>query len=128
MTRCDPAVLGAVRKWLPREPEPPMTGRELRNICISMAVIGTDGAPSHRTHLRRIGEAVRALREEGMMIDSSSRGYLVVTDAARIAKWQERETRRAKAVLYIIGRRKRLTDTEIDDIIRQIPLFQENCQ
>jgi len=115
VTRTDPAVLSALKALLPREPEEPQTGRAL-----AMRYLDTSG---RSVHVRRIGEAVRALREHGLYIESSGAGYRIVTDPAKVCAWEAREERRAKAILYAAGARKRIGKEEVERRIGQMGLF-----
>jgi len=115
VTRCDPGVLSALRSLLPREPEAPQTGRYL-----AMRYLDFHG---RTVHIRRIGEAVRALREQGLMVDSGPRGYVIVADPERIKAWERREEQRAKAILHAVGARKRIGREEVERRIGQMGLF-----
>ena len=64
MSRHAPAVLAAVLQWLPVEPTDPITGQHLaENVSHTLG---------RRVIVRRVEEAIEALREEGVPVASLS--------------------------------------------------------
>lgn len=107
MTRCDPAVLAAVRELLPREPELPVTGRDLARWA--------GRTLSRNVNRRRIGEAVNALRHQGVPVWSGSgklKGYRVATSQAAIDDCIEEHRRRALSELTAMAKLKGCTVKE----------------
>ena len=118
--RVDPAVLQAVRACLPLEPEPPIAGWELAAAVALHLRRWSDPPP-----LRRIQEAVAALRAQGVPVVSSCkppRGYRVGTSDAVVNDCAREHQRRALESLRMAARLRRLT---VKEVAAQMGLFQE---
>jgi len=115
--RADPLVTTLVRELLPLEPADCVTARELAAMATATLC--------RRVHLRRIGEAVAALRREGVHVWSGSgkgglRGYRIAASDASLSDCAREHQRRALESLRMAARLRRMS---VREVAKQIGLF-----
>ena len=113
--RADHTVIRLLRMILPVEPDEAETGEALA------AMIGRSLGRDLST--RRIGEAVAALRAEGVPVVSSSkppRGYRIGTSLASMEACAREHERRAKQSLRMAAEIRRMS---VKDVVEQMGLF-----
>lgn len=113
--RVDLDLAAAVRRLLPKEPERPLTGGQLRKL-VQLEL-------DRPVHLRRIGLAVAQLREQGVPVWSGSgrdgmRGYRIATTDASLIDCARGHERRALESLRVMRRLRNMTFQEFQQTMR----------